>query len=95
MARPEHLYVFAYDISRDRLRTKVSELLERHLVRAQLSLFEGRMTAPRAKALAHRVETMIGPDDSLRVYCVTEAGRRASMAFGPNPLPEAQQFFLV
>jgi len=95
MARPQHIFVFAYDIVRDRLRTKVADLLEQRLVRVQDSVFEGRMTAQEAKRLGETLAGMIEPDDSLRIYCITEAGRDASLAFGPTPLPEAAPYYLV
>ena len=95
MARPAHLFVFAYDVSRDTARAKLAALLEDSLDRVQLSVFEGRMTLPAARLLARRAAALLGPDDSLRVYAVTEAGRRASMAFGSTQLPEAHDFILL
>jgi CRISPR-associated endonuclease Cas2 len=95
MARPEHLYIFAYDIVHDSKRTKVHALLSEHLTPVQKSVFEGRLTAEFALKLGKKVSVMIGPDDNLRIYCVTEAGRRASFAFGDTPLPEAQDFVLL
>jgi CRISPR-associated endonuclease Cas2 len=94
MARPAHLFVFAYDVRRDASRGKLAALLERWLDRVQLSVFEGRLTVAEARALARRAAALLGPDDSLRVYAVTEAGRRASMAFGCAQLPEADDFLL-
>ena len=35
------------------------------------------------------------PGDSLRVYAVTERGLERSLAFGPCPLPEKQDFYLL
>lgn len=95
MSRPTHLYVFAYDVSSDRIRAKVADRLEQTLVRVQFSVFEGRLESAQAARLAREIGHMIGPDDCMRVYCVTEAGRRASLAVGGPPLPEAQGFFLL
>jgi CRISPR-associated protein Cas2 len=95
MARPEHLFVFAYDVQKDSARTRVADLLDVHLSRVQLSVFEGRLSAAAAGRLAKRASLLIGPDDSLRVYCITEPGRRLSVAYGPRPLPEAHDFILL
>ncbi|WP_137177013.1 CRISPR-associated endonuclease Cas2 [Roseomonas sp. AR75] len=94
MARPDHLFVFAYDVARDTSRAKLATLLDESLDRVQLSVFEGRLSLAAARRLARRAEALLGPDDSLRVYAITEAGRRASMAFGRAQLPEAHDFLL-
>lgn len=95
MARPEHLFVFAYDIELDRVRRRVAEQLETWMTRVQKSVFEGRMTAEAARRLARDIAVSIGPDDSLRVYCLTEVGRRASFVHGATPLAEAGDFWLL
>jgi CRISPR-associated protein Cas2 len=95
MARPDHLYVFAYDIERDSIRNKVADKLGESLVRVQKSVFEGRMSAPDAARLSQRIALMIGPSDSLRVYAVTEAGRRASHVHGAGVMAEASEFWLL
>lgn len=95
MARPEHLFVFAYDIEKDGVRAKVAERLDEVMTRVQLSVFEGRMSLPAARTLGKEIAARIGPDDSLRVYCLTEAARRASFVFGNPPLGEEADFWLA
>lgn len=96
MARPDHLFVFAYDIARDSDRARVAELLLEHMVRVQGSVFEGRMSQDLARHLGHRAAQYLGPEDSLRFYCVTDPGRRASASFGAGPpIAEAQEFWLL
>ncbi len=95
MARPAHLFVFAYDVSRDSVRTRLAALLEEDLDRVQMSVFEGRLTLAQARRLARQAELILGPDDSLRIYAVTEPGRRASMVVGRGSLPEAHDFILL
>lgn len=95
MARPDHLWVFAYDIRRDGDRSRMAALLERHLDRVQRSVFEGRLTLAAARQLAGRAAVLLGPDDSLRCYCVPEAGRRSSIVHGVGCLPEADDFVLL
>lgn len=95
MARPSHLFVVCYDVAKDSLRNRLATFLEARLVRVQRSVFEGRMTRVEARALARHAATFLEADDSLRVYCITEAGRRASHVHGPAPLPEAEDFWLL
>lgn len=94
MARPDHLFVFTYDIVRDHDRTRMADLLNDHLVRVQKSVFEGRMDADGARELARQAGIFLGPDDSLRVYCVPETGRRLSIVLGVGAMAEASDFWL-
>lgn len=93
MPRASFLYVFAYDVERDRTRAKIAALLENEMVRVQKSVFEGRMTRAQAGRLQHKVAHAMGPGDSLRVYAVTADGLDASLAIG-SPLPEKSDYLL-
>ncbi len=95
MARPAHLFVFTHDVVRDSVRNRLAALLEVYMDRVQLSVFEGRMTLARARQLAREADGLLGPDDSLRIYAVTEAGRRASMVLGKGSLAEAHDFIIL
>lgn len=95
MARPEHLFVFAYDVEKDSARTKLATLLDERLDRVQKSVFEGRMTVAAARKLAARVGNLIGPDDSLRVYCITDAGLKGSLVKGKGQLSPPGDYWLV
>ncbi len=95
MVEGEMLYVVCYDISRDSARTRVAALLETELARVQESVFEGRMSAFAARRLGERAAVLIGPDDSIRIYAVGAAGLKRSLVFGPRPLPEADDFYLL
>jgi CRISPR-associated protein Cas2 len=95
MSRPDHIFVFTYDVSRNSARTKLAALLDGRMDRVQRSVFEARMTVNEARALAERAANLIGPDDSLRAYCVTEPGRNLSIVHGVGALPEADDFVLL
>lgn len=95
MARPEHLYVFAYDIVSDRNRRRAATALEETMTRVQYSVFEGRLTRDKAQKLSDRVSRFLGPEDSLRAYCVTGAGRLASFIVGEPPIAEQGDFWLL
>ena len=95
MLESEMLYVFCYDIQRDRTRERVADIMEERLARVQLSVFEGRMNARQAKQLGEKAARLLGPDDSLRIYAISAVGLKRSLAYGPKPLAEAQDFYLA
>jgi CRISPR-associated protein Cas2 len=95
MPARRHAYVFAYDIRRDTARSRVAALLEERLVRVQKSVFEGRMTPGAARRLAQRIRIAMGPDDSLRVYALTEDALAASFVHAATPLPEASGYMIL
>ena len=95
MARPDHLFVFAYDMEKDSARVKLARLLEGDLDRVQKSVFEGRLSLEAARRLAALSARLLGPDDSLRVYCITEAGRKVSIVHGRALMPEPGGFWLL
>ncbi len=91
----EMLTVICYDVSDARRRRRVAALLEDAMVRVQRSVFEARLGARTADRLAARAAALLGPGDSLRVYAVGEHGRRRCRAYGPVPLAERQDFWLL
>jgi CRISPR-associated protein Cas2 len=82
MPSAEMLTVFTYDISSDRTRRAVARLLDGETARVQYSVFEGRLSQARARALARRIDALLGPGDSLRVYAVGADGLRRSSTHG-------------
>ena len=89
------LAIFCYDISRDRARTQVAALLEGDAARVQESVFEGWMSRTRAHSLARRAARKLGPDDSLRVYCLAPEQAVKTLVYGPAPPVEAHDFYLL
>lgn len=61
--------VVAYDISSDRQRTKVAQILQGVLVRVQYSVFEGDVPRPLLAQTVRRALPFLDAEtDSLRVY---------------------------
>lgn len=95
MARGEMLTVFTYDIAENKRRRKVAKLLEDCASRVQLSVFETRMTEPKANAVAQRIASMLGDHDSLRVYVIGSDGERRSRVFGNStPFETSEGYWL-
>ncbi|MCF8490812.1 MAG: CRISPR-associated endonuclease Cas2 [Rhodospirillum sp.] len=91
----EMVMVFCYDVADDRARRRIAAILEDGAVRVQRSVFEARLTARAADRLATKAARHLGPEDSLRVYAISAQGLRRSRAYGPLPLPEDQDFYLL
>ncbi|HEX4955817.1 MAG TPA: CRISPR-associated endonuclease Cas2 [Thermoanaerobaculia bacterium] len=71
-------FVVAYDISDDKKRTKVAEMLQNFLTRVQLSVFEGDLEpAVLARVVKKALPLLDVETDSIRVYrlCGTCAPR--------------------
>lgn len=95
MAGRKQLIVFTYDVSKDRTRNRIADLLERHGIRVQYSVFECRMDMENANSLFSKLELLIDPEDSIRMYVIPEDGRVKSLACGGAPISEAQDYYLL
>lgn len=82
MARGEMLTVFSYDVVENKRRRKIAHLLEGAATRVQKSVFETRMTKAQADALAQRLASLLGDEDSLRLYVLGADGETRSRVFG-------------
>lgn len=95
MAIRKQLVVFTYDISRNGLRNRMSSILELHGIRVQESVFESRMSARLAEALFSKLELILDPGDSLRMYVIPEDGRQLSRSAGSAPISPAEDYILL
>lgn len=91
----EALFVYVYDVSSDRLRRRISAILEEEGTRVQESVFEVHADQARAERILARLDRERGPGDGVRMYCLTADGRRRSRAQGGPPLAEETEFWLL
>lgn len=90
MPRADMLMVFTYDVTSDRRRRRVAKILEGVATRVQYSVFEARLSEPRAAAVAQRVAAELDRGDSLRVYAIGASGEGRTRTYGdaaPIELP--------
>lgn len=82
-------YIVAYDISDNRRRKKVGELLEAYGKRVNYSVFEIVVKSARqAKTLEARMLMQLDPKkDSLRLYALCENCLAKSWSLGDEPAP--------
>ncbi len=96
MARAERLRIFTYDITSDKLRRRVSRILEDQASRVQLSVFEGRLSDRAVERLVGRIEPLLEKGDSLRVYSVGRSGERHCRVHGDGvPVEREAGFWLL
>jgi len=75
----------AYDVSDDRRRLKVAQVLQGYLVRVQKSVFEGHLSERQLRRLQSRLARIVEPrEDSVRIYRLCSGCRRLSLVLcGP------------
>ena len=95
MADGELLWLVCYDVERNGDRARLADMLAAHLVRVQRSVFEGWLTTAAARRIGAAARRHLGPEDSLRIYAIGKAGLRRSFVFGPAPLPEPENYYLL
>lgn len=87
------LTVFSYDVVQDKRRRKIAHLLEEAATRVQKSVFETRMTKARAEALSQHLASLLGDEDSLRVYVLGADGETRSRVYGNGAPFESDEGF--
>lgn len=84
-------FVVAYDISCDRRRQKVADLLEMVLTRVQKSVFEGEVPREVLDRSIKRALGHIDPEtDSVRVYSLCASCAPRTDVYGRGILPHAE-----
>ena len=96
MSSSAPLRLLCYDISSDRLRRRVSRMLEEEATRVQFSVFEARLTTSALNTLVRRTTEQLESTDSLRVYTIGKTGERACKVYGAGaPIESGADFWLI
>lgn len=75
-------YVIAYDVSEDKSRTRLAEVLLDYGERVQKSVFEADLKREEVQEILKRVSKLIASGDSLRFYPVCENCSRGIVVEG-------------
>ncbi len=94
MADDPMLTVIAYDISSDRARRYVAEILEEIGLRVQESVFEARLSRTQSDGLARRLRKHVGEGDSIRFYPIAASRRERLLVLGTGVAAEDGPFLL-
>jgi CRISPR-associated protein Cas2 len=90
------LYLITYDISCNKRRKKVSDLLEGYGQRVQYSVFECKLTADQYAELCQRLRPRIQPgEDSIRLYPLTRHTLAQVEVWGGMPVVEAPRSVVI
>jgi CRISPR-associated protein Cas2 len=80
-------YVIAYDVSCDRRRKKISDLLEGYGERVQYSVFECILTKNKYKNLRQRLQKCcLENEDSIRFYPISQHTLTEIEVWGKTPI---------
>lgn len=92
MSTPAHLWIVAYDIRPDRVRSRVADVLEGWGERVQYSVFECRLRAADVAKLGARLKTVLRTkaNGSVRMYRVCDRCAAKSVGFGDVEAPDEQ-----
>ena len=87
--------VISYDISDDRTRRKVANVLADYGKRVQYSVFECRVDAKTLEKIITLLKPFTEGNDSIRVYQLCEACVKKVVLLGRGELTEVAKFHLV
>ena len=91
----KRFYVIAYDISNNKRRTKVHNLLSGYCTWTQYSLFEGYLTEKQQIALEADLRRIIDEDkDSMRFYPMCAADVEKVITLGSEPPQEEREYII-
>ncbi len=77
------IYLIAYDITSDRRRNKIAELLEKHGLRINLSVFECTLTFTEYENLLYEIYHLINhKKDTVKIYPLTRETYAKSITMG-------------
>ncbi len=95
MAADTMLHLIAYDVSKDKTRTKLHKLLCRYGEWTQFSLFECFLTAKQAVKLIAEIKAIISQDQGhVRIYVLSRDDVKRTVTIG-GALPTEDQIYVV
>ncbi len=91
-------YLITYDISDDKSRTKLSDLLDKYGYRANYSVYECELNKTKLRGLLYQIESQGLIDhkyDSIRFYHICQNCTAKSFEIGRRPEPfEPREMFI-
>lgn len=89
------LYVVVYDISCDKRRKKVSDLLQGYGKRVQYSTFECVLTKSKYDELRTRLRKRVRTEDSIRFYPLSGHTLRQIEVWGGPPVTKPPESLII
>lgn len=90
------LYLITYDISNDKRRNEIADILKGYGSRVQYSVFECKMNKEKIKEIISELKTKINikEKDSIRIYQICEADSKKILHFGKTK-EELKEIYII
>lgn len=88
-------YIICYDIDNDKLRNKVSDILEAVGIRVQESVFECKISQNNVNILAEKLAELITTDDSIIIYPVCKECFKKTLIVGEKKQYHGAKGYLI
>ncbi len=89
------LHLITYDITSDRLRTKVHNLLESYGTWTQFSLFECYLSHKQSVTLLGEIKALLNDDEAhIRIYMLSRDDAKRTVTIG-GELPHEDEVFIA
>ena len=90
----KQLYVIAYDISNNKKRKKISDLLDMYGERINLSVYECMMTATQKENIIEQFNEIIDKNDIVKIYFICSTCYAKSIHLGNKEPPKEINVFI-
>jgi CRISPR-associated protein Cas2 len=96
MSRDSFLRILCYDISCNKRRRRVANILEDSGSRVQFSVFETRLTTRSLEKLVKKIVENLDESDSLRIYTINKTGERSCAVYGSSiPIETESNYWML
>jgi len=88
-------YIVSYDISDDKLRDRVSDILEGYGFRVQESVFECKFSPDEFDKIINRLESMIKTNSNIRIYPLCKDCLKKALEIGEKKRIVGQEGYAI
>jgi CRISPR-associated protein Cas2 len=88
-------YIVSYDISNDKLRNRVSDVLEGYGFRVQESVFECQFNPDDLGKVVNRLENLITNNDNIRIYPLCKDCIKKALEIGKTKLVAGKKGYAI
>jgi CRISPR-associated protein Cas2 len=90
----KQLYIIAYDISKNKKRKKISEILDKYGERINLSVYECMMTHKQKENVIEQIATIMDKNDIVKIYFICSSCFAKSIHLGRKQPPGETSVFI-
>jgi CRISPR-associated protein Cas2 len=90
----KQLYLIAYDISNNKKRKKISELLDAYGERINLSVYECMMNQKQKEKVVNQIKDIISKNDIVKIYFICSKCFAKSIHLGKKQPPKQTNVFI-